>query len=222
MIDTSAQNLRIAVFGSGHMARALAPHWVGPDRELAVASRNTASAHELATELDAAVMPWREAAEWADVVLLAVHWAGVDEALTRAGADEGTLVGDVIVDCGNPVEVERFTLVTAGESLARRIQDRTRGRVVKAFNLAHHLVWERMPRYDGRPLVVPLAGDDAEAKETVSRLVADVGGNALDAGGLEQAAHLEAMAAVIIRILFGGADPTTVFNLVAAADARVS
>jgi predicted dinucleotide-binding enzyme len=164
-------------------------------------------------------LPWRAAAEWADVVLLAVHWDGVDEALTLAGADDGTLAGKVIIDCGNPVEVQRFTLVDRDRSLARRIQDRTGARVVKAFNLAHSNVWEHVPDYDGRPLVVPIAGDDADAKAVVSRLVTAVGAQALDAGDLEHAAYLEAMAAVIIRILFGGADPTTVFNLVQPAKA---
>jgi 8-hydroxy-5-deazaflavin:NADPH oxidoreductase len=208
--------IRIAVFGSGHMAGALPRHWVGHDYELAVSGRSPESTAKLATELGARALPWRAAAEWADLVLLAVHWAGVEQALTFAGADEETLAGKVIIDCGNPVEVERFTLVDRDRSLARHIQERTGARVVKAFNLAHSKVWEHMPDYAGGPLVVPIAGDDADAKAIVSRLVTAVGAQALDAGDLEHAVYLEAMGAVIIRILFGGADPTTVFNLVHA------
>ena len=211
--------LRIAVFGTGHMAGALARHWVGHDYELAVSGRSPESTARLATELGARALPWRAAAEWADVVLLAVHWAGVDEALTLAGADEETLAGKVIIDCGNPVEVQRFTLADRDRSLARHIQDRTGSRVVKAFNLAQVKVWEHMPDYDGRALVAPMAGDDADAKAIVSRLVTAVGAQALDTGDLEHAAYLEAMGAVIIRILFGGADPTTVFNVVDAVEA---
>lgn len=201
------------------MAGALAPHWVG-HHQLAVSGRSPESTAKLATELGARALPWRAAAEWADVVLLAVHWAGVDEALTSAGADEETLAGKVIIDCGNPVEVQRFTLVGPDHSLARHIQDRTGARVVKAFNLAHCTVWEHVPDYDGRPLVVPIAGNDADAKAIVSGLVTAVGAQAVDTGDLEHAAYLEAMAAVIIRILAGGADPTTVFNLVGGRTAR--
>jgi predicted dinucleotide-binding enzyme len=214
MTSTENRNLRIAVFGPGRMAGAIAPHWVGPGRELAVSGRRSDAVDKLAGELGATVMPWRQAAEWADVVLLAVHWSGVDEALTQAGADDGTLAGKVLVDCGNAVEVERFTLVDPARSLAQRIRDRTGARVVKAFNLAHFKVWEHVPDYDGRPFTVPIAGDDEEAKALVSGLIADVGATAVDTGDLDHATYLEAMAVVIIRILFSGADPTTVFNLV--------
>lgn len=51
------------------------------------------------------------------------------------------------------------------------------------------------------------------AKSVVTDLVRAIGGEALDAGPLAQAAHLEAMAAVVIRLLFGGAHTGTTFNL---------
>jgi predicted dinucleotide-binding enzyme len=60
--------------------------------------------------------------------------------------------------------------------------------------------------------VVPVAGD-ADAKEVAFTLVRDAGGEPLDAGGLENTHDLEAMAAVIIRQLFGGADPLSAFQL---------
>lgn len=198
------------------MSQALAPHWTGPGRELTVSGRTADKAERLAAKLDANVTSWRTGADHADVVLLGVHWAGVNDVLSLAGADDGALAGKVIVDCGNPVEIERFTLVDPGRSLAQKVQDRTGARVVKAFNLCHAHVWQQVPDYDGRTLKAPIAGDDDEAKDLVATLVTDVGAEPLDVGDLEQAAHLEAMAAIIIRHLFSGADPTTVFNLVDA------
>lgn len=119
----------------------------------------------------------------------------------------------MLVDCNNPVEVEHFTLVTArGTSMAEQIAAETGARVVKAFNQAHVDVWQERARYGGRPLVVPIAGND-EAKEVVAPLVRDVGGEPIDAGGLEQAHNLEAMGAVIIRLLFGGVNPLSAFQL---------
>ncbi|HEY8545528.1 MAG TPA: NAD(P)-binding domain-containing protein [Acidimicrobiales bacterium] len=206
----------IAVFGAGAMSRAVAPHWARPGRVLTVSGRTPATAEKLAAELGAEVVPWRAAAEAADVVFLGVHWAGVDDALTAAGADDGTLAGKVIIDCGNPVEVERFTLVHPERSLTTMVEDRTGARVVKAFNLCHAEVWRRAPRYAGRAVPVPLAGDDEAAKELVAALVAETGAAPVDVGGREQAVHLEAAAAVIIRLLFGGADPTTTFTLTTA------
>ena len=46
------------------------------------------------------------------------------------------------------------------------------------------------------------------------RLIADLGCEPLDAGDLPQGRHLEAMAIVIIRLLFGGYDPYSVFAFV--------
>lgn len=84
--------------------------------------------------------------------------------------------------------------------------------MVKGLNLAHAEVWKQRARYRGQPLVVPIAGDEA-AKEPVAALVREVGAEPLDAGGLEQAQHLEAMAAVIIRLLYLGADELSAFQL---------
>ncbi|HEX8005495.1 MAG TPA: hypothetical protein VF482_03610 [Trebonia sp.] len=65
--------------------------------------------------------------------------------------------------------------------------------------------------FDGRPLAIPFAGDD-EGKGAVSRLISDLGCDPLDAGDLRQARRLEAMAIVIIRLLFSGYDPYSVFT----------
>ncbi len=75
---------------------------------------------------------------------------------------------------------------------------------------------ERSPKVwgDGRPLAVPIAADDRAAADVVGKLVRLVGGGPVDDGVLEQARNLEAMAAIVIRLLFGGAPETTVFNLV--------
>jgi len=121
-----------------------------------------------------------------------------------------------VIDCGNAVDVSDFSLVTwEGKSLAEQAQHFTPGsHVVKAFNLCHAKVWQMTPPvFDGRPLAVPFAGDD-KGKETARLLIADLGCDPLDAGDLRQARHLEAMAIVIIRLLFGGYDPCSAFAFV--------
>ena len=90
----------------------------------------------------------------------------------------------------------------------------TGARVVKALNQVEARVWEQRAAYEGRSLVVPIAGDD-EGKAIVATLVRNAGGEPVDAGGIEHAGYLEAMAAVIIRLLFGGADPLSAFQLMA-------
>jgi hypothetical protein len=80
--------------------------------------------------------------------------------------------------------------------------------VVKAFNLCHESVWRLTPPvFGGRPLAVPLCGDDEDAFTVVRRLVRDLGCEPLNAGGLDRAGLLEATAALLIGLWVGqGAD----------------
>lgn len=146
---------------------------------------------------------------------MAVRWEGIESTLDTIG---DLVRGKILIDCTNPVEVAGFTLTTEpGDSIAELIQRRTGARVVKAFNLCHAEVWKmRPPVFDGRPLAVPYGGDDPAAKGVAGQLIRDVGADPIDLGPLHHARHLEAMAAVIITLLFGGLASRTVFNLVAA------
>jgi 8-hydroxy-5-deazaflavin:NADPH oxidoreductase len=213
--------MKIGVLGAGLMTEGLVPHWINAGHQVMIGGRTPAKAHALADRLGARAGSLREAAEFGDVVLLAVHYTGVDWTLREAGAADGTLRGKVLIDCNNPVEVEHFTLVTdPGGSLAEQIAADTGARVVKALHQVHVDVWRRHTAYHGRPLIVPIAGDE-EAKEVAATLVRDAGAEPLDAGGLEHAHNLEAMSAVIIRVLWSGADPLSAFQLtVGAADQR--
>lgn len=202
--------MKIGVLGAGRMAEALVPHWLKAGHDVMIGGRTVPKAIALAERLGARGGGLREAAEFSDLVVLAVLYPGVDVTLQEAGAEDGTLAGKPLLDCNNPVEIEGFTL-TEG-SLAERVAARTGAHVVKALNLAHAEVWRQQARYHGRPLMVPIAGHDA-AKDPVATLVREVGAEPLDTGGLEQAHHLEAMAAVIIRLLFAGADELSAFQL---------
>jgi 8-hydroxy-5-deazaflavin:NADPH oxidoreductase len=46
-------------------------------------------------------------------------------------------------------------------------------------------------------------GDDAAAKETVAQLIRDVNLDPVDAGGLDQAARLEAFGLLVVNIAYG-------------------
>ncbi len=208
--------MRIGVLGAGMMAEALAGAWVQAGHEVLISGRTPQKSAELAKRIGASAGTLREAAEFGEVILLAVRREGLAETLERAGAPEGTLAGKTVIDCGNAVDVTDFSLVTwEGKSLAEQAQHLAPGsHVVKAFNQAHARVWQMTPpSFAGRPLAVPYAGDDA-GKKIARRLIADLGAQPLDAGDLSQARHLEAMAIVIIRLLFSGYDPHSAFAFV--------
>ncbi|GGS30057.1 NADPH-dependent F420 reductase [Actinokineospora fastidiosa] len=205
--------MRIGLLGAGSMADALGTRWAAAGHELMVAGRTRDKAEALARKLGGRAGAFREVASFADVALIAVLYQGMPYTLTQIG---NALRGKPVIDCNNPVETDRFTLTTTpGRAMAEDIEQATGGHVVKAFNLCHTRVWEMTPpRFDHRPLVVPYCGDDPTTRTLTHTLITDLGCTPLHIGGLEQAHHLEAMAAIVISLLFTGHDPHTVFNLV--------
>lgn len=212
--------MRIGMIGAGRMAGVLGARWLDAGHEVMVGARDPERGKALATRLGAHVASGtlREAAVFGEVALLAIWPTDVIPALLQAGAAEGTLAGRTVIDCNNPVETGSFTVTTGEVSLAEQIARLAPGsRVVKAFNQCHADVWAMQPPlFDGRPLVVPLAGDDPAGKDVVAGLVRDLGCVPRDVGPLHRARHLEAMAAVVIGLLYTGAPALTVFNLVEA------
>jgi predicted dinucleotide-binding enzyme len=136
-----------------------------------------------------------------DAVLMALPWTAAVEV-----ARQLPLTGRALIDCTNPVG-DGFRLLTAGgPSVAERLAAAgPAAHVVKAFNLCHEDVWRLTPPvFDGRPLGVPLSGDDEEALAVVRQLVRDVGCEPFAAGELNQGAGLlEATAALLIRLWVG-------------------
>lgn len=208
--------MRIGTLGAGMMSEALAGQWARAGHEVMVGGRSPEKAAALAGRIGARPGTLAEAAEFGEAVLLAVRREGLVTTLEQAGAGEGSLRGKTVIDCGNAVDVSDFSLVTwEGRSLAEQAWHLAPGsRVVKAFNLCHAKVWQMTPPVFGdRPLAVPFAGDD-NGKDTARTLITDLGCEPLDAGDLRQARHLEAMAIVVIRLLFSGYDPYSVFAFV--------
>ncbi|WP_406472926.1 NADPH-dependent F420 reductase [Streptomyces sp. NBC_01615] len=199
--------MRIGILGAGSMADALGSRWARAGHEVRVGGRNMERAAGLAGRFGGRGGDLRAAAEFGvDAVLIALPYAAVAEVV--AGL-KGALRDRVLIDCVNPVG-PGFVLETAGgrsaaERLAAAAPD---AQVVKAFNLCHEDVWRLTPPvFDGRPLAVPLCGDDEDALDVVRRLVRDLGCEPLNAGELARAGLLEATAALLIGLWVGeGAD----------------
>ncbi|MFJ6070848.1 NADPH-dependent F420 reductase [Streptomyces sp. NPDC093065] len=201
--------MRIGVLGTGNMADALATHWVRAGHQVAIGGRDARKAERLATRMGGGVQPasLRAAVEFGQEVVLAAlpFGAGADVARDLSAA----LEGKVLLDCSNPVGPGFRLLTEGGPSAARQLAAAAPGaHVVKAFNLCHEDVWRmRPPVFDGRPLAVPVCGDDETALARVRELVRDVGGDPVAGGGLDRAGLLEATAALFIALWVGeGAD----------------
>ncbi|WP_425829310.1 NADPH-dependent F420 reductase [Streptomyces fractus] len=196
--------MRIGVWGTAGMAEALATHWVRGGHEVIIGGRDVDKARRLATRIGGGARPasLRAAAESGQVVLAALPFGvGADVARDLRTA----LEGKVLIDCSNPVGPGFRLMTEGGSSAAQRLAAAAPGaHVVKAFNLCHEDVWRmRPPVFDGRPLAVPICGDEETALACVRDLVRDVGCEPVASGGIDRAGLLEATAALFIALWLG-------------------
>lgn len=131
----------------------------------------------------------KELGRWAEVVVLAVPFGAVDDALKELG----DVNGKILVDVTNALTPEMKYAASATQSGAEQLQQKAKGaQVVKAFNtvFAQHMDKGQL---EGTPLSLFAAGDDSGAKEKVLQLARDIGFDAVDAGPLANARWLEAL-----------------------------
>lgn len=206
--------MKIGFLGAGGMAKALAGKWVSKN-DVMLSGRNPDKTKEAATAIGTTFGTAKEAVAFADVVVLATRWEDVFTAIEAAGGPEA-FQGKTVIDINNPVSTETFlTTREDGRSLTEAIAQVLPGAMVgKAFNMAQVSVWEDPDMtFDGRQMVTLYTSDDG-ADGVIAQLVQDVGAEPLRLGGNEHAYQLEAAAAIVIKFLFAGADPHTVFNFI--------
>lgn len=187
----------IVILGAGNVGRALAGAWAkeGHNVMLAVRDTNRADFEDLEDE-GVVLVDARDTAKSADVVVLAVPWNAVAGALK----DAGPLKDKIVIDATNPLTADLSLAVghndSGGETVARLAPG---AKVVKAFNItgAHNMADSDYP---GGELFMPVAGDDAAAKDIVMTLAADLGFDTIDVGPLTMSRHLEPMAMVWIKL----------------------
>ncbi len=202
--------MRVGILGgTGPAGKALAARLASVGIEAVVGSRDSARATYVASEIRAA-WPERdlavsgasngEAAELADTAVVATVW---DAAVATAAEHAEALAGKVVISMGNSllrVGREFHALVPARGSVAAGIQAvLPRSRVAAAFqHLPAKELGEISTPLDADVLV---CSDFSEAIEETSRLVERIPNLvARDAGGLESAAAIEAMTAVLLTM----------------------
>ena len=199
--------MNIGILGSGLMGGKLGTLFARAGHDVVFSyARSQEKLKGLAREASGKARPGtpREAAQEADVLLLAVHWSRIDDVLKQAGH----LVGKIILSCSLPMNADDTELVVAHTSSgAEELARRTAGaRVVAAFNTVPSEVLFGV--YEGRrsatrPSLV-YCGDDARGKEVASRLISDVGFDPLDAGPLRIARYLEPFGLLVAQLAYEG------------------
>lgn len=134
-----------------------------------------------------------EAAEFGEVVVLAVPFGTLEETIAEAGGLDGKLV----IDVTNALDHDDLLRVTVDTSTAEEVARLAPGaRVVKALTYMHAPVVED-PSYDACTPAAFYCGDDEDAKATVEGLLDDLGLEPVDCGPLEAARNLESTCALL-------------------------
>lgn len=197
--------MRIGIIGSGHIGGTAAQLLARAGHEVALSH---ASGPEGLRDQVAALGPKaraatvEQAAEFAEVVVLAIPWR------SRADLPADRLRGKTVVDAMNPYKPD-FTLYDLGDSTStEEVAKALPGaRLVKALNHLRANDLARRGRPDlprGQRTALFLAGDDGEAKQVVARLVDDIGFAPVDTGSLREGGRLQqAGGPLYLRVLTG-------------------
>jgi predicted dinucleotide-binding enzyme len=195
--------MKIAFLGNGSVGAPLADHLQRAGHEVTLAARSAdresvqrARARNAALKVTEPVPAVAEA----EIVFLATPYAA-NPAVLSPLAD--ALAGKVLVDCTNPVGPGLSHGLESKLSGAEAVQGLApRARVVKAFTIYgfENLDDNRFPAANVKPMML-YCGDAADAKAQVAGLIAQLGWEPLDAGGLVQALHLEHMTLLWIHMV---------------------
>jgi len=143
--------------------------------------------------------PVADAARWGEVLIFAVpHDAVADVAKTVGSAADGKVVIDVTNVLTPNMELAVGFTTSGAEELQKQLP---KARVVKAFNTVFAQN-QSQGKIGNEQLTLFLAGDNAEAKQTVMRLGRDIGFDPVDCGALKAARYLEPMAVLMISLGF--------------------
>jgi 8-hydroxy-5-deazaflavin:NADPH oxidoreductase len=111
--------MRIGVLGAGRMTDGLVPYWLRAGHEVVIGGRTASKTEELAHRLGARSGTLRAAAQFGEVIFLAVLHAGVEWTSHAAGVADGVLRGKLLIESTNAIEHERMMVRTGpGESIS--------------------------------------------------------------------------------------------------------
>lgn len=185
--------MKIAVIGSGNVGSALGKAWTRAGHEVVFGVRDAKGTNSTGGSKTA---PVPQAIRDSAVVVLAVPSQAVPDVIKQFD----NWPSKILVDCTNPLtkdlELAQGFNTSAAEQTASLAKS---AKVVKAFNTTGAGNMENT-KYDGKPITMFFATDDAAAQKVGEQLVRDAGFEPVFAGPLKQARYLESLAMLWISM----------------------
>jgi len=208
--------MKIGILGSGLMGANIGTVFAQLGHEVIFSySRNMQKLQSIATNAGPSARTGtpQQAVEQSDIIVLAVHWSRLEDALEQAG----NMAGKIILSCTNPLNLANTELVIAhtdsgAESIARKLP---KSHVVAAFQATPSEVLQDV--FEGRmtlprPSMV-YCGDDETSKQYIHTLLLEFGFEPIDAGPLKLARYIEPFAMLATALAYGtDQGPQWVYN----------
>jgi 8-hydroxy-5-deazaflavin:NADPH oxidoreductase len=195
--------MNIGVLGAGNMATALGRIWAQRGHEVMVSfsrdDRKLASA-ALAIGPGAKTGSAAQAAQFADVVVLATVWGASQDAIAAAGR----LTGKIVFSIVNPLRpdmagLEVGTTTSGNEELARAAHD---ARWVAGWPPFAEVLSSGSTRFGDERSSLFYCGDDGEAKARVRPLLDALDVAPVDAGPLQAARFIEPAMMLLVHLAY--------------------
>ena len=181
--------MKIGIIGSGNIGGTAARLFAKAGHEVAISnSRGPESLKSFVSSVGPNIRanPVEDAIKFGEVILLAIPWRRRQDLVSVSKLFDGKIV----IDAMNPYS-ENFEVIDLGNSTSSEevLKQIPNSRLVKAFNTMYY---EHL-RTKGNPnapiedrFTIFIAGDDSNAKATVSKLIEDIGFAPVDTGSLRE------------------------------------
>jgi 8-hydroxy-5-deazaflavin:NADPH oxidoreductase len=181
--------MKIGIIGSGNIGGTAAKLFAKVGHEVAISnSRGPESLESFVSSVGPNIMAntVEDAIKFGEVIVLAIPWRKRQDLLSVSKL----LNGKIVIDAMNPYS-ENFEVIDLGNSTSSEevLKQIPNSRLVKAFNTIYyeHL---RTKGNTNAPIedrfTIFVAGDDSNAKATVSKLIEDIGFAPVDTGSLRE------------------------------------
>ncbi|SNC66977.1 hypothetical protein SAMN06265337_1794 [Hymenobacter gelipurpurascens] len=197
--------MKIGILGTGNVGQTLGAKLLSLGHEVLLGSRQRSNEKAVAWAQQqgggAHEGSFADAAHFGELIIVATLGTGTVAAVTQGGPEN--FVGKTVIDLTNPLDFSQgmppklFVGIT--DSLGEQVQRALPGaHVVKTLNLVN-VAQMVDPASSGEPDMF-VCGDDAGAKDQVTKLLQDLGWKRItDLGGLEEARATEPFVLLWVR-----------------------